>query len=352
MTSTDAVPVPGGDHAPRAPAAAARTPTRAPRQVPYRVRVPEAPTTPPPVRPAARVAVVLASLAVAVASAAGVALLWRTFVVTWAGQRVEDRALDGAAYGQTQLWVVAERVLDVVSVGFIAAVLVSAVLIAVVRRRWSLAMHVALLVGGANLTTQLVKAALDRPDLGVGADYGNTLPSGHTTAAASVSAALLLVVPPQARPAVAVVGATYTTATGVSTLVGQWHRPSDVVAAALVVLGWTAIVCAVMALQPAPAATTATAALRAVPGIDPWRRRTRGTTALLAALGAGAGVVATLLLLQAWADRAQEASRADELAAYAGGAAAVVAAACLTFAAMLALRHAAGSRRETPARPA
>ena len=76
-------------------------------------------------------------------------------------------------------------------------------------------------------------------------------PSGHTTAAASVSAALLLVVPPRARPWAAVLGAGYTTATGISTLIGQWHRPSDVVAAVLVVLAWTAIACALVALTPA-----------------------------------------------------------------------------------------------------
>src|SRR6185503_6696111 len=112
------------------------------------------------------------------------------------------------------------------------------------------------LMVGANLTTQVLKnAVFVRPDLGVEASYGNTLPSGHTTAAASVAAALLLVVPPRVRPWAAVLGAGYTTATGVSTLIGQWHRPSDVVAAVLVVLAWTAIACALVALTPARPST-------------------------------------------------------------------------------------------------
>ena len=137
----------------------------------------------------------------AVLSFAGVFLLWRVFVETLAGQQVENAAFQGALYGQTQLWRVAERVLDVVSVGFIVGVLLAAMVIAVLRRRWSLAVQVAVLMIGANLTTQVLKKwVLYRPDLGVEADYGNTLPSGHTTAAASVSAALLLVVPPRARP--------------------------------------------------------------------------------------------------------------------------------------------------------
>ncbi|QGQ20416.1 phosphatase PAP2 family protein [Cellulomonas sp. JZ18] len=295
----------------------------------------------------ARAVVVAWAVAVALVSALAVGGLWRLFVATWAGQRVEDAALDGARFGQGRLWTVAEPVLDVVSVGFVAGVLLAAVLIAVVRRRWSLAVQVAVLVGGANLTTQAVKRLLDRPDLGVGADYGNTLPSGHTTVAASVSAALLLVVPPRARPAAAVVGAGYTAATGVSTLVGQWHRPSDVVAAAFVVLAWVAVVCGAMALTPAPSTTTA--ALARVAGGDRWWRRTRATIVALLVAGVGTGAFAAMLLARTWAVRGDVPTGRGELAAYAGGVSAVVAASCLAFAAMLVLRHAAGSRDETAA---
>ena len=192
----------------------------APGRVTYRCPVSDAPTLPAPVRPTPdagdrRGVVVAVAIGVAVLSFVGVFLLWRVFVDTLAGQQVENAAFQGALYGQTQLWRVAERVLDVVSVGFIVAVLIAAMVIAALRRRWSLAVQVAVLMIGANLTTQVLKKwVLYRPDLGVEADYGNTLPSGHTTAAASVSAALLLVVPPRARPWAAVLGAGYTTATG------------------------------------------------------------------------------------------------------------------------------------------
>ena len=99
--------------------------------------------------------------------------------------------------------------LDVVSVSAIAAVLLGAMLIAALRRRWSLAVQVAVLMIGANLTTRVLKnAVLYRPDLGVEASYGNTLPSGHTTAAASISAArrLLVDVLLRLRPWAAVLG--------------------------------------------------------------------------------------------------------------------------------------------------
>ncbi|MFC0644314.1 phosphatase PAP2 family protein [Cellulomonas phragmiteti] len=296
----------------------------------------------------ARGGVVLASIVVVVACALGVWLLWRVFVDTWAGQRVEDAALDGAAIGQGQLWRVAEPLLDVVSVGFLAGGLLFTAAVALARRRLSLAVQVAVLVGGANLTTRVVKElVLDRPVLGVGADYGNTLPSGHTTAAGSVAAALVLVVPPRARPAVAVIGAAYTALTGISTLVGQWHRPSDVVAGALVVLCWTALVCGAMAARPGRAGT-ATAMLRQVDREDPWWARTRRTALGLLLLGSVAGAAAGMLLARTWAGRAGAAGRGGEFLAYGGGVAGVVAACSVTFAVMLLLRHAAGSRDGSP----
>lgn len=322
--------------------------------MPYRVTVREGPSVPvdPDLsvqrRTRARGGVVLACLAVVVGCGFGVWFLWRAFVDTWAGQRVEDAALDGAAIGQGRLWLLADPLLDVVSVGFVAGGLLGAAAVALVRRRLSLAVQVAVLVGGANLTTRIVKElVLDRPVLGVGADYGNTLPSGHTTAAGSVAAGLLLVVPPRARPLVAVLGGGYTALTGISTLVGQWHRPSDVVAGALVVLGWTALVCGAMAARPGPPGT-ATAMLRRVDRDDPWRVRTRRTALALVVLGVASGVGAGVLLARTWANRAGTAGRGDELLAYGGGVAGVVAACSLTFAVMLLLRHAAGSRDEPP----
>src|SRR5207245_1071112 len=95
-----------------------------------------------------------------------------------------------------------------------------------------------LLIVGANLTTQLLKSVLVRPVLGIDperAAAGNSLPSGHTTIAASVAVAVLLVVPAAVRGVSAVVGAVLTAAAGVATLSAGWHRSSDAVAALLVV---------------------------------------------------------------------------------------------------------------------
>lgn len=275
-------------------------------------------------------------------SAVGVWVLWRVFVGTLAGQQVERLAFDGARFGQTHLWSTAHGVLDVVSIPFIAVVLAAAVVVALVRRRWELAVQVAVLVAGANLSTRVLKLVLlDRPYLGLRGTGDNTLPSGHTTAAASVSAALLFVVPPRARPWVAVLGGGYTAATGVSTLIGRWHRPSDAVAATLVVLAWTAVACALVSRRgPVPTATDQLPAVASAAGARTGHRVALG---VLLAGGLAAAVVGVLLLVRTWSVRAAAATRATEVLAYAGGVSAVVAASALTFAAMLVLRRATGT---------
>ena len=309
-----------------------------------------------------RVAAVLVGVAVAVASAVGVWLTWRVFVQTYTGQRVDQVVFEGARYGRGRLWQIAEPVLDVVSVPYVALVLLAAVLIATLRRRWELAVQVAVLMGGANLTTQVLKHWLfDRPDLGIGTSPGNTLPSGHTTVAASVSAALVFVVPPRVRPWAALFGAVYTSATGISTLIGRWHRPSDVVAAILVVLAWSALACALTAVSrprrgarggpvgpdaargstdPSSADMSATAALALRDA--PARNTSRVAGGMLVLASLATGVPAAIALRQIWFAPDAPATSAELLTGYIGGALGVVAAASLAFAVLLAVRDIAG----------
>lgn len=291
------------------------------------------------------------ALLVAAVAAIGIVVVWEAFVATQTGQRIEDYAYDGAVTGRTRLWTVAEPVLGVVSVSFVVLGTLAAVLVALVRRRWLLAVQALVLVGGANLTTQVVKKAiLERPTFDSELWWTNSLPSGHTTVAASVSVALLLTVPRLARPWVALFGAAYTAATGISTLVGQWHRPSDVVAAVLVVLFWGALACALTtrdAQDPGPA--------------DDRPRRIsapRGSSsawvlAIFGVVGIGAGGVALWALQQTATvvdGSGQAVASQTELVAYAGGAAGVVAATALSFGLLLALRQTVARPRSRAAR--
>lgn len=195
---------------------------------------------PDPARPWAR----LTALTVAAAGGFAVWLSWDFFVNRRAGRIFDEAAREGAAEFHNQVWRIIEPVLDVISEPFVAIVILVGTLVAVLRGRWLIAGQVAVLVGGANLTTQLLKnQVLDRPRLGV-MDIHNSLPSGHTTVAASVAAALVLVLPRRGRVWATLLGAGYVALVGAGTVTAQWHRPSDVVAAILVVLAWFALVCA------------------------------------------------------------------------------------------------------------
>ena len=136
-------------------------------------------------------------------------------------------------------------VLGYVSIGAILAVALGCAVVALLRGRPRVGAAAAVVLLGANLTTQILKETiLDRPDLGFGTL--NSLPSGHTTVVASAVGAVLLVAPGALRPTVALAGGFATTLTGASTIVAGWHRPADVMAALAVSLIWTAVVAAVL----------------------------------------------------------------------------------------------------------
>lgn len=165
------------------------------------------------------------------------------FVATPRGQLVDSAALQGAQIGRRWIIDPVLQVLDVVSAGALAAAGLAAAAVAVLRRRVVLAGVALTMVVGSNVTTQLLKYHLfTRPALGLPLEglTTNTLPSGHTTVAMSVAAAAVLVAPSRLRGAVSLVAAAYGAATGVATLSAGYHRPSDAIAACLVVGAWAA----------------------------------------------------------------------------------------------------------------
>ncbi len=160
------------------------------------------------------------------------------FVRTQTGQEIDQLAFDGAKIGHRTVAPYVFSFLD--SLPVVAAIIafVLAVVVSASRGRWFL---FALAIGSAiaaNVTTQILKPLLPRPDLGVDGFAYNSLPSGHTTVAAAAVLVVFLVASPQWRGWAALAGATFTVVAGVATLAGQWHRPSDVVAGLLVVAFW------------------------------------------------------------------------------------------------------------------
>lgn len=195
--------------------------------------------------PTSRRTAVLALVLLAVLQTAAVAGLYVVFVRTRTGQLVDSAALYGNSIGQSHIREVVSTVLGVVSVASLAVTTLVIALIALSRRRVWVAVAAVGLIGAANVTTQVLKDLLVRPDLtpgfGLGGSAANSLPSGHTTVAMSAAVALVLVVPPRLRGATALAGGAYAALTGVATLSAGWHRPSDAMAACLVVGFWACV---------------------------------------------------------------------------------------------------------------
>lgn len=181
-------------------------------------------------------------------AAALLGVLYVIFVRTQTGQIIDQLAYDGAEFGRRSVTPFTWRLLD--SLPTVAGVVggLLSVVIVCFRRNW-LTLFVALAAAGAaTATTQLLKyVVFDRPDLGVEGYMGNSFPSGHTTVAAASAFVVFLVSSPGARPTVAALGTAFTVLAGVSTLANQWHRPSDVIAAFLVVAVWGCIAGAILA---------------------------------------------------------------------------------------------------------
>ncbi|QWW19726.1 phosphatase PAP2 family protein [Schaalia sp. 19OD2882] len=110
--------------------------------------------------------------------------------------------------------------------------------IAVARRRATLAGRAIGMVVAANVTTQVLKCLLERPDLGVTTFVSNSLPSGHVTVSASMCLALVVVAPAGMRGVASWFAWIWTTATGVAVMVSAWHRLADVLVAVLVTGAW------------------------------------------------------------------------------------------------------------------
>jgi hypothetical protein len=170
------------------------------------------------------------------------------------GLRLDREALDAVSSPALALSRFQEG-LNWVSVGSVGLSILACVTLALVRRRFDLALGAATLIAGANVTTQVLKLDLfTRPDLSQGA---NSLPSGHTTVALSIALAAVIVAPSAWRSTVAIGVSAAAALVGVALVLSRFHRPSDVIAATLVCVMWAAVGLSVAVLvghrPPAPA---------------------------------------------------------------------------------------------------
>jgi membrane-associated phospholipid phosphatase len=125
-------------------------------------------------------------------------------------------------------------------------------------RRREIVAALAVIVG-ANLTTQLLKVALEHPRHSFHGwiqpywahllPTDRAFPSGHTTAVASIAVALLFVVPARHRMTAAAAGILLTASMVISVIALGWHYPSDALGAMLVSAIWGFLMVAALRLS-------------------------------------------------------------------------------------------------------
>jgi membrane-associated phospholipid phosphatase len=172
---------------------------------------------------------------------------------------------------------------------FLAA---AVVLVAVIRRRGRVAAAVAVVILGANVTTQLLKTLLTgtHPVAYVLAGQLNfksaAWPSGHATAAMSLALCGVLVAPARRRPVVAAVGAAFAVGVSFSFLILAWHYPSDVFGGFLVAATWTLVGVATVSMAdarwPRPVSRSAVVRLTARQALGPPVAMALGALVLVA----------------------------------------------------------------------
>ena len=124
------------------------------------------------------------------------------------------------------------------------AVFTGAVLLfALLARKFRQAVAAAVLIAGANVSSQLLKPALAHPREVDGWNHVHELqaaafPSGHATAAMAVALAAVLVAPHAWRPLTALVSGAAVLVVSICLVVLNWHFPSDVVGGHLLATTW------------------------------------------------------------------------------------------------------------------
>ena len=181
-------------------------------------------------------------VALAVSCAALVVVTDLVAVHTTNGRLLDGSSLRGARNSRTGLTGRLEQLLDLVSVASLVAATVVVAMIALIRLRRTLALAGVAVILGSTVTSQVLKRLVfERPDFGFYETTPatlNSLPSGHSTIAFAVVVALVMVAPTRVRAQVAVLGVVVATVLALATLSAGWHRPSDSVAAFLVVGTW------------------------------------------------------------------------------------------------------------------
>jgi len=190
-----------------------------------------------------------APLAAAAACALSAVVVWLTAYHLTLFEAIDQRTFNGflgLSRPATTQW--ATHLSHLADPGPFALFAAALVIGALARRAPRIAIAVAVILLGSNLTTQLLKPALALPPPLPGVDTASW-PSGHATAAMALVLCVLLVVPARLRPAAAAGGGLLAVGIVYSVLILGHHEPSDILGGFLVAGTWTGL--AVAALRTA-----------------------------------------------------------------------------------------------------
>lgn len=122
--------------------------------------------------------------------------------------------------------------------GISAVLALAALVIAAVRRRFALLVQLVAYLAVGLACARWLKPALERPVFSpLRPNPANSAPSGHMLVAMCCTIALVMAVPRAWRALTSALGFVYCGALGLALVAGQWHRPTDVVMAALIAGG-------------------------------------------------------------------------------------------------------------------
>jgi hypothetical protein len=194
----------------------------------------------------------------AVGSAVLVVLVYAAFVLTRAGQRLENIGLIGAQLRGASVRAESLGYLAQLTVLTFALTILALIAVAFARRRPGLGVLVGAVMAGSVLLAEFLKGALPRPELVSGPVWilRNDFPSGTATVAAAIGIGALLVAPDRLRWVVLPIGAAFAAVIGQSTQITGWHRMSGALGGVLLVISVASVALLLLAriglVQPTP----------------------------------------------------------------------------------------------------
>lgn len=183
------------------------------------------------------------ALLTVVGSVVAFVVVWYVFIRTNDGRRFENFVWDSRRVMAPRVRRTQNDALNLVTELTLGVGLVVILLLGVVRRTWWVALVTCAGIGGATVSTQVLKRiVINRPPtIGELARISaNSFPSGHATICTAVALGALLMTGQRWRRLAMVLAAAWVAFQCTGVVTSGWHRPSDTLAGYAVAMAWMA----------------------------------------------------------------------------------------------------------------